>query len=104
MRASGREALLPFFTPLIWRDWCTNPRSTAPEADALTNMLLGPVQLPVHNFEPFLILPEANWYKGLKLSFHIPGLDAPFLYKLLLSHLGAGEKSSPQETEVMIRN
>ena len=33
------------------------------------------------------------------MSFHIPGLDTPFLYKLLLSHLGGRrKKSSPQET------
>ena len=52
-----------------------------------------------HDFEPFLIFPEAYQYKGPKPSFHIPGLDALFLYRLLLSHLGAGEKSSPQETK-----
>ena len=41
-----------------------------------------------HDFEPFLIHLEVLGYKGPKLSFHIQGLDVPFLYKLLLSHLG----------------
>ena len=43
MRASARELLVPFFTPLVWGDWGANPRSTASEADALTNRLSGPV-------------------------------------------------------------
>ena len=43
MRASARELLVPFLTPLVWRDRGANPRSTAPEADALTTRLSGPV-------------------------------------------------------------
>ena len=39
MRASARELLVPFLTPLVWRDRGPNPRSTAPKADALTTRL-----------------------------------------------------------------
>ena len=42
MRASARELLVPFLTPLVWRDRGANPRPTAPEADALTTRLSGP--------------------------------------------------------------
>ena len=45
----------------------------------------------------FADCPLIHCDKGPKTSFHTPGLDAPFLYKLLLHILGAGEKSSPQE-------
>ena len=41
-----------------------------------------------HDFEMFLIHLEGFRYDGPKRSFHIQDLDAPFLYKLLLSHLG----------------
>ena len=43
MRASARELLVPFLTPLVWRDRGANPRPTAPQADALTTRLSGPV-------------------------------------------------------------
>ena len=43
MRASARELLVPFLTPLVWRDRGANPRPTAPEADALTTRLTGKV-------------------------------------------------------------
>ena len=45
MRASARELLVPFLTPLVWRDRGANPRSTAPKADALTTRLSGPVEI-----------------------------------------------------------
>ena len=40
------------------------------------------------------------------MSFNTPGLDAPFLYNLLLSHLGwgAGEQSSPKESKGSVKN
>ena len=44
MRASARELLVPFLTPLVWRDRGANPRPTAPEAHALTTRLSGPRQ------------------------------------------------------------
>ena len=42
MRGSVRELLVPYFTSLVWRDRGANPRSTDPEADALTTRLPGP--------------------------------------------------------------
>ena len=45
MRASARELLVSFLTPLVWRDRGANQRSTAPEADALTTRLSGPVDV-----------------------------------------------------------
>ena len=36
-----------------------------------------------HDFEPFLILLEAYQEGGPRPSFHTPGLDAPYFYKLL---------------------
>ena len=41
IRVSARELLVPFLTPLVWRYWGVNPRSTAPKADALTTRLSG---------------------------------------------------------------
>ena len=37
--------IVPFLTPLVWRDRDATPRPTAPEADALTTRLSGPVRL-----------------------------------------------------------
>ena len=49
MRASTRELLVPFLTPLVWRDRGANPRPAAPEADALTTRLSGPVLVDIIN-------------------------------------------------------
>ena len=37
------ELPVPFLPPLVWRGQCANPRPIAPEADALTTRLSGPV-------------------------------------------------------------
>ena len=37
------------------------------------------------------------------MSFNTPGHDAPFLYKLLLSHLGGGGRGG-QENRVRLKN
>ena len=41
MRASARELLVPFFTPLVWCGPDSNPRPLAPKADALPTELMG---------------------------------------------------------------
>ena len=41
MRASARELLVPFFTPLVWCGRDLNPRPPAPKADALPTELSG---------------------------------------------------------------
>ena len=52
MRMSARELLVPFLMPLVWHDRGANPRPTAPEADALTTRLSGPVMF----FDYFLLV------------------------------------------------
>ena len=41
MRASARELLVPFFTPLVWCGRDSIPRPPAPKADALPTELSG---------------------------------------------------------------
>ena len=45
MRASAREQLVLFITPLVWCDRDSNPRPPAPKADALPTELSG--RLPI---------------------------------------------------------
>ena len=47
MRASARALLVPFSMPFVWRDRGANPQPTAPEVDALTTRLSGPVDDPL---------------------------------------------------------
>ena len=44
--------------------------------------------ITLRDFGPSPILPRGHECEGPKLSFHIPRLAAPILYKLLHSHLG----------------
>ena len=74
MRASARELLVPFLTPLVWRDRGANPRSTAPEADALTTRLSGPVIELISKFNVGLNsllhqgLSEPEFYGDLQIQ------------------------------------
>ena len=77
MRVSAREILVPFLTPLVWRNRGANPRPTTPEADALTTRLSGPVVHMVHRIYPAeLQLKKANAsdteaaFLDLNLSVH----------------------------------
>ena len=75
MRASARELLVPFLTPLVWRDRGANPRSTAPEADALTTKLLGPAeQISVGIF--FIFSAKNIILQSLKVAAYCIGMFA----------------------------